>query len=96
MPLRKMAATYQSANRRKLGKIKLPFPELAAILEAATLTKQPNTNPATGGERWHFLKSLAQLRHAIQFYEPLDLNAIDDDEIWEQVDTLLNRIGGTC
>jgi hypothetical protein len=37
------------------GQIKLPFPlsELAAILEPATLTltKQPNTNPATGGAR---------------------------------------------
>jgi type VI secretion system secreted protein Hcp len=86
-----------------------PFPlsQLAAILEPATLTltKQDNTNPATqdtqphfwlieqGGERWHFLKSLARLHNnAIKFYEPLDLNTIDDDEIWEQVDNLLNTL----
>ena len=85
-----------------------PFPlsQLAAILEPATLrlTKQSNTNPATqetqpnfwlieqGGKRWHFFKSLVRLHHALKFYEPLDLNAIDDDEIWESVDTLLNTL----
>ncbi|MEK8021923.1 MAG: trypsin-like peptidase domain-containing protein, partial [Candidatus Parabeggiatoa sp.] len=81
----------------------LPLSQLAAILEPATLilSKQPNTNPATqdtqphfwlieqGGERWHFLKSLARLRRTIQFYEPFDLNTLDDDEIGERVDTLL-------
>ena len=84
----------------------LPLSQLAAILEPTTLilTKQPNTNPVTqntqpyfwlikqGGERWHFLKSLARLRHTIQFYEPLDLNTLDDDEIWERVDTLFNTL----
>ncbi|HIE02375.1 MAG TPA: hypothetical protein EYP59_19175 [Thiotrichaceae bacterium] len=83
----------------------LPLSQLAAILEPATLilSKQPNTNPATqntqpyfwlieqGGERWHFLKSLARLRRTIQFYEPFDLNTLDDDEIGERVDTLLLR-----
>ncbi|RKZ80068.1 MAG: hypothetical protein DRR16_24515, partial [Candidatus Parabeggiatoa sp. nov. 3] len=85
-----------------------PFPlsKLAAILEPATLTltQQDNTNPATqdtqphfwlieqGGERWQFLKSLARLHHTIQFYEPLDLNTLEDDEIWEAVDALSNSL----
>jgi len=85
-------------------KVPLPLSKLAAILEPSTLTltKQPNTNPATqdtqlwlieqGGECWRFLKSLARLRHAIKFYEPLDLNTIDDDEIWESVDILLETL----
>ncbi|RKZ61593.1 MAG: hypothetical protein DRQ99_20185 [Candidatus Parabeggiatoa sp. nov. 3] len=85
-----------------------PFPlsKLAAILEPATLTltQQDNTNPATqdtqphfwlieqGGERWQFLKSLARLHHTIQFYEPLDLNTLEDEEIWEAVDALSNSL----
>ena len=86
--------------------LKGPLSQLAAILEPATLTltKQPNTNPATqhaqpnfwwiesGGECWHFLKSLAQLRDAIQYYEPLDINAIDDDEFWEPIEVLLDTL----
>ncbi|MEN8221032.1 MAG: serine protease, partial [Pseudomonadota bacterium] len=90
----------------------LPFPELVEILEPATLTlaKNPNTNPdktqpdfwliEQGGERWTFLTALVQLRRMIKFYEPLDLDEIDETQIdedeieklEEQLKTLLSTL----
>lgn len=86
--------------------LNVKLPELADILKPDTLSlsKQTNTNPATqktqpyfwliesGGERWQWLRALARLQQQLKFYEPLDLDSIDIDDIDDQVETLLNTL----
>jgi predicted HTH transcriptional regulator len=85
----------------------LPFPQLAEILEPATLVldKQPNTNQdtqaanpdfwtiKTGGTRWEVLNTFAALRTQLERYEPVNLKTLNDDAIEDKLVTLLDTLG---
>jgi tetratricopeptide (TPR) repeat protein len=86
--------------------LNVKLPELVAILEpdSLSLIKQTNSNQATqdtqadfwfiesGGETWQYLRALVRLQDQLKFYEPLDLDSIDTNEIETQVETLLNTL----